>query len=75
VHSDLMSFEGPVQCNIMVNRDSASCGVIKRADGNEEIVVAGGFCRGWSDSVEIFSLSQSQWRTGEKEGRECQTRA
>jgi hypothetical protein len=49
--------------------------VIKRRDGSEEVVVAGGFCEGWldtseifslliTDTVQIFSLDKSQWRSG-----------
>jgi hypothetical protein len=38
--------------------------VIKRRDGSEEVVVAGGVCEGWLDTVEIFSLEESQWRSG-----------
>jgi hypothetical protein len=38
--------------------------VIKRRDGSEEVVVAGGVCEWCLDTVEIFSLEESQWRSG-----------
>jgi hypothetical protein len=50
---------------MMTEREAgASCGVVKKRDGSEEVVVAGGVCEGWLDNVEIFSLEESQWRLG-----------
>ena len=44
----------------------ASCGVVKRADGNEEVVVVGGIDGQVLDTVQIYSLEQSSWRSGRK---------
>jgi hypothetical protein len=48
----------------MINPTSASCGVIKTSEGEEAIIVTGGLAGEGNISAEIFSLSQSQWRTG-----------
>jgi hypothetical protein len=49
-------------------RRCASWGVITTRDGKEEVVVAGGYNdeNGHYDSVQIFSVQESSWRSGEK---------
>jgi hypothetical protein len=55
-------------------RANACCGVVKRMDGREEIVVAGGTNEdpGHEDQgmalkkVEIYSVEESRWRSGSK---------
>lgn len=51
----------------MTRGTGASCGVVKRADGKEEVVVAGGLVsyRGFLDTVMILNLEQREWRSGE----------
>ena len=44
---------------MQVGRFDHSCGLVRRSDGTEEVVVAGGYGK---DSVEIFSLATEEWR-------------
>jgi hypothetical protein len=52
--------------DMMTERLFASCGAVKRGDRREEVVVAGGYKwpPGCLDTVEIFSLTKLQWRSG-----------
>lgn len=63
--------------DMATRRDRACCAVIKKGDGTEEVVVSGGnieefFMIGGTkvhyftafDTVEIFSLEESRWRSG-----------
>jgi hypothetical protein len=43
-----------------------SCGVIRKWDGKEEIVLVGGFNLKVVDTVEIYSPEESRWRSGER---------
>jgi hypothetical protein len=53
--------------DMLMNRlEDLSCGIIKREDGREEIVVVGacwtGTCR--QNTVEIYNNKDSKWRSG-----------
>jgi hypothetical protein len=52
--------------SMLTNKLNAICGAIKREDGREEIVVAGGnlITNEILDTVEIYSVDESRWRTG-----------
>jgi hypothetical protein len=54
--------------DMLTNRINAYCGVIKREDGKEEVVVAGGW-NSWDsrtilDTVEIYNVEDSKWISG-----------
>lgn len=48
-------------CPDMYKKTAPSCGVVKRRNGKEEIVVAGGM---GDSTVYIFSPEECSWRTG-----------
>jgi hypothetical protein len=50
--------------DMLTERNCASCEVIKRGDGKEEVVVAGGWNGTELDTVEIYNLEDSMWRSG-----------
>jgi hypothetical protein len=57
--------------DMLSQRSNASCGVIKKADGREEVVVAGGWRGTELDTVEIYNVEDSKWRSGI--ARKCHT--
>jgi hypothetical protein len=54
--------------DIMRQKRFASCGVIKKENGKEEVVVAGSWDTdgpdGYLDTVDIFSFEETRWREG-----------
>ena len=50
--------------DMMRNRKSACCAVLKRDDGSEEIIVAGGEHGEICSNVDIFSMVTRKWRPG-----------
>jgi hypothetical protein len=52
--------------DMMEERSNACCGVVKRRDGKEEVVVAGGYDgrTNLRDTVAIFSIEESSWTAG-----------
>lgn len=51
--------------DLPTQRERLRCGVVKRTNGREEVVVAGGKFNKPLDTVEIFSLADGAWRKGE----------
>lgn len=48
------------------NRKGLCCAVIKRDDGSEEIIVAGGEHGNICSRVDTFNVVKCKWRSGEK---------
>jgi hypothetical protein len=53
--------------SMLTEKYNVICGAIKREDGREEVVFAGGWNHDFGtllDTVEIYSVEESRWRTG-----------
>jgi hypothetical protein len=57
--------------DMLTQRAQASCGVIKKADGREEVVLAGESYGTELDTVVIYNVEDSKWRSGI--ARKCHT--
>jgi hypothetical protein len=49
--------------DMRTERESPSCGVFKRADGREEVLVAGGWEGTELNTIEIYNVEDSMWRS------------